>query len=258
VNAPIFRVYNGSQIKRGGLNAVLKTNKHIMQKTIIFLGSLFFACTLHAQSADGGNATDTTHRPGMHRNWAQREVRDGEGRHFGRHHIHYSPEQRKQMQAINGEYRQKASDLLKNDQQTLGQYKASLVALQKDRKSKLQALLTPEQKEQMEKRRQRFTENAQVRAAARMERLKIHLNLSDQQVATIKSKEADLRSQMQGLHHNDGLLPREKMEKFKELGAQRREIVKSVLTPDQLSKFNDMRQDHRFHRDEFRRDEDAK
>jgi hypothetical protein len=235
-----------------------------MQKTIIFLGSLFFACTLHAQSADGGNATDTTHRPGMHRNWAQREGRDGrigrigEGRHFGRNHIHYSPEQRKQMQAINMDYRKKATDLFKNDNQTLGQYKAALIALQKDRKSKLQALLTPEQKEQMEKRRQHATENAQVMAAARMERLKIHLNLSDQQVATIKSKEADLRSQMQNLHNNDDLLPREKMEKFKELGAQRREIVKAVLTPDQLSKFNDMRQDHRFHRDEFRRDDDAK
>jgi hypothetical protein len=241
-----------------------------MQKTIIFLGSLFFACTLHAQSADGGNATDTTHRPGMHHNWAHRGDRDSridrdgrEGRHFGRNHIHFSPDQRMQMQAINRDYRTKAADLFKNDNQTLGQYKAGLLALQKDRKSKLQALLTPEQKEQMEKRRQRATENAQVRAAARMERLKIHLNLSDQQVATIKSKEADLRSRMQDLHSNDGLLPREKREKFKELGAQRRDIVKSVLTPDQLAKFNDMREDHRFHRDpfhrdEFRKDEDAK
>ncbi|MDP4148042.1 MAG: hypothetical protein Q8932_09640 [Bacteroidota bacterium] len=229
-----------------------------MQKAIIFLGSLFFACTVHAQSAEGGNASDTTHRPGMHRNWAHRDGRDGEARRFGRNHIHFSPDQRKQMQVINADYKNKAADLFKNDNQTLGQYKAGLLALQKDRKSKLQALLTPEQKEQMEKRRRHFTENAQVRAAARMERLKIHLNLSDQQVATIKSKETDLRSQMQSLHDNDGLLPREKMEKFRELGAQRKEIVKSVLTPDQLSKFNEMRQDHGSHRDGFRHDEDAR
>jgi len=240
-----------------------------MQKTLIFLGAILFACTAHAQTQSGSSTSDSTHRYGMHRNWGhrdgndsmhrgwQRDSRNTDGREFGRDgfarnrggrpHIHFTPEQRQQMQAINNEYHKKSTDLFKNDNLTLREYKAGLIALQKDRKSKLQALITPQQKEQLEKWKKTREENAQVMAAARMERLKIRLGLSDQQIATLKSKEADLRTQRQSLHDNDALLPQQKMEQFKELGARQREIVKSVLTPDQLSKFNEMEMAHHAH-----------
>jgi hypothetical protein len=248
-----------------------------MQKTIILLGAIFFsfACTVNAQTPGGGNNPgDTTHRPGMHRQWGRNgddrgsfgrrddrrdaERRDGEfGRGFrsfgergGRPHIRYTLEQRKQMQAINMEYHKKSADLFKNDNMTLRDYKAGLLALQKDRKSKIQALATPQQKEQMEKWKQSQAENRQVMAAARMERLKIRLSLTDQQVATLKSKESDLHTQMKSLHENDNLLPQQKMEQFKEMAAKRKELLKSVLTPDQLSKYNEMEMSHRPHRGE--------
>jgi Spy/CpxP family protein refolding chaperone len=263
-----------------------------MQKTSILLGAIFLACTAQAQSTDGSNnnATDTTHRYGMHRNWGHRDGsdsmhrgdwnrysrggdrqggdrqdgdrldRDGRGggegfRHFGHvgggwagsgmgrdgaHRLHYTPEQRRQIRDINTDYHKKATDLFKNDNLTLRQYKAGLIALQKDKKSKMQALLTPQQKEQVAKGKQRMAENAQVMAAARMERLKIRLGLSDQQVATLKTKEEALRSQLKAIHENDDLLPQQKMEQFKELIGKRKEIIKSVLTPEQQTKFSEM------------------
>lgn len=226
-----------------------------MQKAIIFLGAILFASAVHAQTSDGSsNRTDTTHRYGMHRGWGHR---DGGGRDFrsfgrrgGRPHIRFSPEQRQQMQAINQDYHKKSSDLFKNDNLTLREYKSGLITLQKDRKTKMQALITPQQKEQMEKWKKTRAENAQVMAAARMERLKIRLSLSDQQIATLKSKEADLRAQRQSLHDNDALLPQQKMEQLREWRTKQKEIVKSVLTPDQLAKFNEMETARHSHHDD--------
>lgn len=75
----------------------------------------------------------------------------GAGQHgFGRDAgIHYTPEQREQVAAINKEYRQKSEDLFKKDNSTLGEYKTGLLALQKEKKSKLEALLTQKQKDEL-------------------------------------------------------------------------------------------------------------
>jgi len=228
-----------------------------MQKTIIFLGAILLACSVQAQTTDGTKVSaDSTHHYRMNRNWGGRDdnqrgdSRRGDFHSFGHsegfmgrnggHHIHYTPEQRKQIRDINTDYRNKAADLFKNDNLTLRQYKAGLIALQKDKKSKMQALLTQQQKDQIAKGKERAAENRQVMAAARMERLKIRLGLSDQQVATLKSKEEAMHAQLQAIHENDDLLPQQKMEQFKDVMSKRKDIIRSVLTPDQLTKFNSM------------------
>lgn len=154
--------------------------------------------------------------------------------------IHYTPEQRQQLTAINKDYRQKAADLFKQDNITLKQYKAGLLALQKEKKEKTAALLTQQQRDQLAAQRRRMSENMQVREAARMERLKLRLNLTDDQVAKLKTGQEDLRSQAKAIHQNDNLLPREKMEQLKALMAKRNDTFKSVLTPDQYAQFEKM------------------
>lgn len=170
------------------------------------------------------------------------------GRRFGRgerNFIRYSPEQRKQVLAINKDYRQKREDLYKQDNITLKQYKAGLVALAKDHKTKLQALLTPEQKSEIDARSKRRDENAQVMAAARLERLRLNLNLTDDQVARLKTGQQDLHSKARAIHENDNLLPQEKRAQLKALMATRNDNLKSILTPDQYNKFQQMGH-HRF------------
>ena len=159
--------------------------------------------------------------------------------------IRYTPEQRKQVMAINKDYRTKAADLYKQDNLTLKQYKAGLVALQKDKKAKLEALITPQQKDQIARRKKMMEENMQVAEAGRMERLKLRLNLTDDQVAKIKAGNASLRDQFKAIHENDNLLPQQKMEQMKDLMAKRKDVFKSVLTPDQYSKFEQMSEHHR-------------
>lgn len=161
----------------------------------------------------------------------------GRGREFG---PHYTPEQRQQVAVINKDYRQKSADLFKQDNLTLKQYKAGLIALQKEKKDKLQGLLTQQQKDDMANRHKRMSENAQVMEVARLERLKLHLNLSDDQVAKIKAGQEGLRSQVKAIHENDNLLPQQKMEQMKALMAKRNDTYKAVLTPDQYTQFEQM------------------
>jgi Spy/CpxP family protein refolding chaperone len=242
-----------------------------LPKILLLTGALFIGWAAHAQSTDNNISTDTARRGPMHRQWDRSKGPGGEGFHgrdgarggfrggsegpgwagrggkMGRHGegIRYTPEQRRQIMAINKEYHQKAADLFTKDNSTLKEYKAGLIALQKEKKAKMEALVTPEQKEQLARRRKMAAENAQVMAAARMERLKLRLNLSDDQVSKIKAGQENLHNQVKAIHENDNLLPQQKMEQMKGLMAKRKDIFKSVLTPEQLSKFEQMEQHHR-------------
>jgi len=233
-----------------------------LSKAFLLSGALFLGWAAHAQSTNTDNhPSDSTHHKNMHRfgqngfgyngrgQGFQQEGRFGRGEgawafrrgRYGRGAgIRYTPEQRKQLMAINAEYRKKSAELFSKDNITLREYKASLVALQKERRGKMDALLTQQQKEQLAARKKRASENEQVMAAARMERLKLRLNLSDDQVAKLKAGQESLRAQMKAIHENTDLLPQQKMEQLKDLAAKRKDNFKSVLTPEQQTKLQEM------------------
>ena len=80
----------------------------------------------------------------------------------------------------------------------------------------------------------------QVKAAANLERMKINLNLSDDQTAKIKSQQTNFRSQIIAIRQNDNLLAYQKKDLLKALIAKRHDAMKSVLTPEQFSQFEKM------------------
>ena len=236
-----------------------------MKRILAISGIVFLALAAKAQSPGGqNNLSDSTHRHAYRNQWQRQDGnnfhrgQDGYGRdrnmaynrnnHMRGHRfhsrrgprIHYTPAQRKQMMAINAEYRKNSEELFKMDNITLKEYKSRLLVLQKDKKDKLQGLLTSEQKDQIAKWKKQSAENAQVRSAAQMERMKIRLNLNNDQVATIQSKQAAFKAQVKSIHENDGLLPQEKMEQIKALASNQRDAIKSVLTPEQISTFENM------------------
>ena len=186
------------------------------------------------------------HHPGQGQ-WGQgRFGHGGHHGHFGRgghgHEmaIHYTPEQRKQVMTINKDYKQKSEDLFKQDNITLKQYKAGLIALQKEKKTKLQALLTPLQKDEVTLQRQKRESEGQLRADQRLEHLRQALKLTDDQVTKIKAGQENLHSQVKAIHENDNLLPQEKRDQMKAILAKRNDTYKAVLTPDQYTQFEKM------------------
>jgi hypothetical protein len=247
-----------------------------MKKILIFSALLIGGgLAAKAQTTDTKPAAgqDTAHHHPMHRNWAQGHPgqggnaghsawgnKPGEGHGFaqrgfqrgsGFHRpgfggfapVRYTPEQRKQLVAINTEFKRKQEDLYKQDNLTLGAYKAQLLALQKDKKSRTAGLLTADQKQQVDKWKQRASDNAQVMAAARLERLKLNLQLSDDQEAKIKTQEASFREQLLAIRDNDGLLPDQKRDQMKALFAKQKDAMASVLTTDQQAKLKNSHSD---------------
>jgi Spy/CpxP family protein refolding chaperone len=209
-------------------------------KTSLLIAGVLLTCGM-AQAQSSGKTDSTQHR--MH-HWSPRNGANfGHSRHGNS--IRYTPEQRRQLMAINKEYHDKSADLFKKDNITLREYKAGLLALQKDKSSKTEALLTPQQKEQTARRKKMAEENRQVAEAGRMERLKLRLKLSDDQVSKIKAGQEGLRTQVKSIHDNDNLLPQEKMEQMKGLMAKRKDVFKSVLTPEQYTQFEQMMQHRR-------------
>lgn len=228
-----------------------------MIKTSI-LSVLFLTAGWAAQAQSSENQTttqDTTHKNFTHRgSWRGQgpnnqnnsfaQGRGGFNRNRGFQQrgsagmapIHYTPEQRKQVATINSDFKTKQEALYKQDNLTLGAYKAQLLSLQKDRKAKRQALLTAQQQEQIAKWKSRQSENQQVMAAAHLERMKIDLKLSDDQEAKIKSQNEAFRAQVQSIRGNDDLLPEQKREQMKAAFAKQKDAIAAVLTPDQQAK----------------------
>ena len=151
-----------------------------MKKIFAILSIICFAFAANAQTNNpDNNSSDTTHRHFANRNWHHNENDSSHRKNFNRDnrveamnnrfgdrendrggrdkfsfilavmvvwngerfHIHFSPEQRKQMMAINMEFKKKSADLYKNDNLKLGEYKAQLLALQKDKKKQIAKLI---------------------------------------------------------------------------------------------------------------------
>jgi Spy/CpxP family protein refolding chaperone len=237
----------------------------VMIKTALSILLVSGGLAVQAQTSGNPKSTsDTTHHRYARRDWKGQD--QGKGR-FGQQGprgmyanghrrpgfggmppVKYTPEQRKQMTAINSDYRSRQADLYKQDNLTLGAYKAQLVSLQKDRKSKLKALITPEQQQQITDWKQRNAENQQVMEAARLERMKIRLQLSDDQAAKIKAQDLAFRSQVQSIRENDDLLPEQKRDQLSALFSRQKEALASILTPDQQAKIKSEHRPGRFGR----------
>jgi len=155
--------------------------------------------------------------------------------------LRLTPDQLKQSKAIDEDYRKQVADLQKKDKISLGEYKTQLAVLHKDHKAKLQGLLTDEQRNKIAQTKKSAEINAQVNSVARLERLKLTLGLTNDQVATIKSNQTALHNKIKSINENENLLPEQRKEQLKFLMEQRKDIVKSVLTPEQQSKTDSLR-----------------
>jgi Spy/CpxP family protein refolding chaperone len=185
-----------------------------------------------------GKGFNGAHRPG---NMAFGQRRGGFG---GEGNIHLSEAQRQQMKTINDSYHKQLVALEANDKLSLGDYKTQLAALHKSHEQQIQGVYTDEQKAKMANFKKERQINMQSMAAGRMEKMKLELGLSDDQVAKLKTQHEQLSAQMKSLHENSDLLPEQKRAQMQTLMAQQKDQFKSVLTPEQTSKLDSMQKHH--------------
>lgn len=183
-----------------------------------------------------------------------------EGRKMAMRHAHadmykklnLTDDQKAQMKAANEDFRKQLTTLKSNNSITMGDYKTQEAALRKSHREKINSILTDDQKKQLADQRQAARKHMQKAAAANLDKMKQNLNLSDDQVAKIKAQRADLHTKMKAIREDASLQPDQKKAQVKELVAQQKEQLKSILTPEQQTKLDSLRKTHMGHRGDFR------
>ena len=84
---------------------------------------------------------------------------------------------------------------------------------------------------------------------AMVEHLSTELNLTEEQKAKIKPMAEDVYKQMQQVHVDSSLSEPERREKIRQIHENALGQVKTILTPDQQKKFDEMMASHAHHSD---------
>ncbi|HEY6062051.1 MAG TPA: hypothetical protein VIV35_00480 [Chitinophagaceae bacterium] len=169
------------------------------------------------------------------------------GKHQGHHpmagmdmkQLNLTDAQKEQFKAQRESFRKQMEELKKNDNITVKEWKNRMEALRKDQKTKMQAILTTEQKAQIEKMKAEHKAMQEIDAKARLEKMKIHLGLSDEQAAKINKNRTDMMAKMKALREDDKMDMEKKKEQMKDLMKKQKEQMKSILTEEQMKKFEE-------------------
>lgn len=164
--------------------------------------------------------------------------------HLMQEKLKFSEEQKQKVKALNEDFRKKMMDLRKNEDITVKEWKSRIQALHKKHRDDMQALLSTEQKAQIEKMKLERKQMADINARARMERMKLRLDLSKEQAEKMEKQRTGLMQKMKALHENQALDREKKREQIKELIKKHREEMKSILTEEQQKKIEEMKKHH--------------
>ena len=179
------------------------------------------------------------------------ETKDPHHRGKMKHHkgmmmqkLNFSDAQKTQLKSINEDFQKKMAELRKNENITVKEWKTKMNALREEHKSKMQNLLTAEQKSQIEKMKTERKQMREVDAKARLEKMKVHLGLTDDQVVKLSKNREEMEQKMKAIRENKSLDDAAKKEQAKELMKSNKEKMKSIFTEEQLKKMQEGRKMH--------------
>lgn len=176
-------------------------------------------------------------RVGKRGNKFEKREKMGEGRKGGfAKNLDLTDQQKADAKKINDEYNAKVKALKSNDKLTMGEYNKQMADLQKERKAKLEALLTPEQKAKAAEMKGNAQDKADKRQDKMIEKMKTNLDLSDDQVAKIKTIHQNFATKAKAIREDNNLSAEQKKEQLATLAKERKEAVNNVLTPEQKEK----------------------
>ena len=191
------------------------------------------------------------------------DIKDREpGKHqmMGKHHrgeefknLNLTEDQKARLKALQEENRKQMAELKSIDNITVKESRSKMEAQRKEHRAKVQNILTNEQKAQLEKTRQERTAMSQERSKARpdsyrVEKMKTDLGLSDEQYGKLKSNREAMAGKMKALRDDKSLNDENKKEQVKELRNKQKEDMKSILTEEQLKKFEEQKHQRSSHK----------
>jgi Spy/CpxP family protein refolding chaperone len=173
--------------------------------------------------------------------------------HKKRHHqkmdmknLNLTEDQKTQFKTQRESFKKQMDELKKNENITVKEWKSKRESLKKENKAKIDAILTTEQKAQIEKSKTEQKEKMKEMGKQRAEKMKTELGLSDEQSAKLEANRNEIGEKMKSIREDKALNDEQKKEKIKEVMEGNKEKMKSILTEEQLKKMKEMR--HKGHR----------
>ncbi len=152
------------------------------------------------------------------------------------HNLNLTDAQKEQVKKENENFRKEMKELRENENLTIKEWKSRMETLRKGHQSKMESVLTTDQKAQIEKMKMEQKAIHEVDAKARMEKMKIRLGLSDEQAAKMDKNRKETGEKLRKIREDKGISADKKREAMKELAEKQKEFMKSILTEDQLKK----------------------
>lgn len=169
----------------------------------------------------------------------------------GHHHKHqksmmarqlnFSEAQKTQAKAINEDSRKKMQELNKNENITVKEQRDRKAAIQKERKTKMDGLLTAEQKTKMAQLKADRKVKKEQGYAKRLDKMKTNLSLTDEQVTKLKNQRAATMAKAEKIKNNESLSREQKKEQMMALKTESKDQHNKIFTPEQLKKKEEMR-----------------
>ena len=148
--------------------------------------------------------------------------------------MNLSPDQKKQLRELHMTARDQAA-IIRNDNKLSAEEKtAKLQELRAATRDKMKALLTPEQQQAFAARRE-----------AHRAEMAAKLGLTTEQQGKLKDLFQSTRQQRQSVLNSTTLTNDEKLAQLKQIRETTKSQLATILTPDQMQKFREMRKEHR-------------
>jgi Spy/CpxP family protein refolding chaperone len=171
--------------------------------------------------------------------------------HYGHHRfndmaqLNLTDQQKTELKAINEDFKQQMTDLKKNEDITVREWKSKMETIRKDHHDKVQNILTDDQKASLKKMMQEHRDEMKEHGARRLEQMKKDLNLTDDQVASLKKSHEDMAQKFKAIRDDKSLTDDQKKAQLKDLRDQQQNNLKSILTPEQMQKLQQEKTSHR-------------
>ena len=170
-----------------------------------------------------------------------------------RHHgdalaqLNLTDNQKTEMKAINDDFKQQMTDLKKSeDKITVTEWKSKMATIRKDHHEKVDKVLTDEQKASLKKMHKEHGNRFHQDKGNRIERMKKELNLTDEQSAALQKSFDESMQKMKAIHDDKSTPDDKKKALYRVQKDQQEASMKSILTPDQWNKFQELKKNHRY------------
>lgn len=155
--------------------------------------------------------------------------------------LNFSEDQKKQAKAINEDFRKKMQDLNKQENITVKEQRDRKASILKERKAKMDGLLTAEQKTKLTQLKAERKAKKEEHYTKRLDKMKTTLSLTDDQVVKLKSQRAATMAKAEKIKNNESLSREQKKEQMMALKAEAKEQHNKIFTPEQLKKKEEMK-----------------